>query len=107
MDKLFAGLFKVGFTVGLGVLTSFYWGWAFMTLWGWFAVIGSGMPTLAYPFWVGVSFMLGQLATAWMSLEDVEKDDNGWGVTVAWSIAKIVLSLVGLGIAWLAFLLLL
>ena len=98
---------KLGFTFGLGVLTSFYWGWALMTLWGWFAVTAAGLPAIPYVTWVGVSFLWSQLSIMSGQVKQKDLDDaNSWGFNVLVSVLKIVISLVALGAAGLVFLLL-
>lgn len=101
-------MLKAGFIFFMGIATSFYWGWAFMTLWGWFAVAAAGLPSVPYVTWVGGSFFVGQLTTFTYSLSnkrDVEK--NTTLEHFFFSLFKIIASLVGLGMAYVAFLLLL
>lgn len=79
-----------------------------MTLWGWFAVTGAGLAPITYPFWVGMTFMLGQ-ASMWLtSASDFKKtEDTSWGYTIGVSALKVVSSLIALGFTWFVFLILL
>lgn len=100
-------LFKLGLIVGMNVLTSLYYGWVLMTLWGWFFVTGAGFAALPYVFWVGVPFIWGQVRLSDLETpKSGESDETGVAVLMLWSIIKIIGSLVGLALAGLVFLLL-
>ena len=106
-NELFAALFKIAFSLITSILSSLYWGWALMTLWGWFAVTGAGLTALVYPIWLGVTFLVSHDATAQLSLSDVKKaEEFTWAEQTLWSVGKIFLSLIGLGLAWVVFIVL-
>lgn len=105
---MFEALGKFGFSIGLGILTSLYYGWALMTIWGWFFVTGAGMATMPYIFWVGIPLLWGQLNITTQSMPKTDKngEETGWLETTIWSILKVVISLIVLGFAWILFMIL-
>lgn len=102
-------LVKLGFSIALGILMSLYYGWALMTIWGWFFVAGAGMATMPYVFWVGISLLWGQLNITTQTLPKTNKngEEVSWAETTAWSLVKVMVSLVVLGVAWILFMILL
>lgn len=110
-DSVALSVFKLLMILVISVLTSFYWGWAYMTLWGWFAVIAAGLPSLPYAAWVGASFLMGQITICFYSF-DFNKEEGKhlksepFAKFVLMATLKILASLFGLLLAYVAFLIL-
>lgn len=106
---MFKELVKLGTSLGLGILASLYYGWVLMTIWGWYFVAGAGLSVMPYIFWVGVFLLWGQLNITTLPKPKVEQDsnENNWLEQMLWVFLRVFFSLVGLGFAWVVFLILL
>lgn len=98
---------KLVLNMGLGLVTSLFYAWAFSVIWGWFA-IPAGLMALPYTAFLALTLMVSIAGIMVLPIrkKDLESDDSDTAWIFVISIVKVIVVLTVLGMAGLLFLML-